>query len=448
MADSINRREFLKKSGLAAAGLAAAPYILPSGRLFAPTGNRSSEHVVMVMFAGGVRQQESVLKRYVDDSQGEPYPGNIMYNMLSGDPPEAKIVYGTGPGGINPIPAILSTPLSAQGTLFAEVTALSAGHYGGLNSLIQGSTVTTQGLKQRPVNPTLFEYLRRHGGYNATDVWFVGNGIGGSTPLLNHSAHPDYGAAYAGNFFAPTVTFGSTGADFLADAKVYHPENELAPMYKLKTFLDLQFQSLMATAGTGNLGNTEDERQSIKLFMETMHEKVENGTLDLPPVTDNGDLYTMAFAVEVLKWFKPAFMCVNLSAVDTCHSNFSGYLANLHRADHAVGHLWKSIEEIDGLAGATTLLCTPECGRNLQPNNIIDTNNWYAYDHSDQNATRIFTLMAGPSVPAGQIVGGEGNPIGLASDTMMTVADLLGVMPEVQAAGMTVSGTTSLFNYL
>jgi len=137
-----------------------------------------------------------------------------------------------------------------------------------------------------------------------------------------------------------------------------------------------------------------------------------------------------------------------LSAVDTCHSNFSGYLANLHRADHAVGHLWKSIEEIDGLAGATTLLCTPECGRNLQPNNIIDTNNWYAYDHSDQNSTRIFTLMAGPSVPAGQVVGSEGNPVGLASDTMMTVADLLGVMPEVQAAGMTVSGTTSLFNYL
>ena len=444
--DQINRRQFLKRSSLAAAGLAASPYILPSGRLFAPTGNRSSEHVVMVMFAGGVRQQESVLKRYVDDSQGEPYPGNIMYNMLNGAPPTAKIVYGTGDGGIDPIPAILSTPLQDQGTLFAEVTALSAGHFGGLNSLLQGSTVTTQGLKQRPVNPTLFEYLRRHGGYGATDVWFVGNGIGGSTPLLNHSAHPDYGASYAGNFFAPSVTFSGMGADYLADAKVYHPENELAPMYKLKTFLDLQFQALVA--GGGSLGNTEEERQSIKLFMETMYEKVENGTLDLPPVTDNGDLYTMAFAVEVLKWFKPAFMCVNLSAVDTCHSNFSGYLANLHRADHAVGHLWQSIEEIDGLAGQTTLLATPECGRNFMPNNIIDTNNWYSFDHSDSNSMRIFTLMVGPGVPQGLTIGSEGNPVGLASDTMMTVADILGVGPEVQSAGMTVAGTTSLFNYI
>ena len=90
MAARSTRREFIKKSGLAAAGLSVAPYILPSGRLFAPTGNRSSEHVVMVAFAGGVRQQESVLKRYLDDSQGEPYPGNIMYNMFSGDAPETK----------------------------------------------------------------------------------------------------------------------------------------------------------------------------------------------------------------------------------------------------------------------------------------------------------------------------------------------------------------------
>ncbi|MGB1075084.1 MAG: hypothetical protein ACPGYK_02770 [Flavobacteriales bacterium] len=446
MTAKIKRREFIKRSGLAAAGMAASPYILPSGRLFAPTGMRSSAHVVMVMFAGGVRIQESVLKRYVDDSQGEPYPGNIMYNMLNGSPPEAKIVYGTGDGGIDPIPAILNTPLQDQGTLFPEVTALSAGHFGGLNSLLQGSTVTTQGLKQRPVNPTLFEYLRRHGGYKATDVWFVGNGIGGSTPLLNHSAHPDYGASYAGNFFAPTVTFSGMGASYLADAKVYHPENELAPMYKLKTFLDLQFQSLMAEGG--NLGNTEEERQSIKLFMESMYEKVENGTLDLPPITDNGDLYTMAFAVEVLKWFNPPFMCVNLNAVDTCHSSFSGYLEALHRADHAVGHLWNSIGSIPEMAGQTTLLCTPECGRNLMPNNIIDANNWYAFDHSDANAMRVFTMMVGPNVPAGLTIGGEGNPVGLASDTMMTVADLLGVGPEVQSAGMTVSGTTSLFNYI
>ena len=78
----MKRRSFLKKTGLAAAGSAVAPFILPSGRLFAASGRRMAHHVVMVAFAGGVRQQESYLRRYVDDSQGEPYPGNIMSNLL------------------------------------------------------------------------------------------------------------------------------------------------------------------------------------------------------------------------------------------------------------------------------------------------------------------------------------------------------------------------------
>jgi len=152
----MKRREFIKKGGATAGAVIAAPYILPTGRLFAQTGSVMNNHVVMVMFAGGVRQQESVLQRYVDDSQNEPYPGNIMYNMLNGDAPEQKIVFGTGEGGIDPIPQLLDTTLASQGTLFGEVTALSRGHYGGLNSLLQGSTVTTQGLKAKPVNPTIF----------------------------------------------------------------------------------------------------------------------------------------------------------------------------------------------------------------------------------------------------------------------------------------------------
>lgn len=56
----MDRRSFVKKAGLAAAGVIAAPYILPSGRLFAQTGNRKVNHVVFCMLAGGVRNIESV----------------------------------------------------------------------------------------------------------------------------------------------------------------------------------------------------------------------------------------------------------------------------------------------------------------------------------------------------------------------------------------------------
>jgi hypothetical protein len=444
----MKRRDFIKKTGISAAGAFAVPYILPTGRLFAPTGRQLAQHVVVVMFAGGVRHQESVGKLYLDDAQeSDPYPGNIMYNMLNGTPPEQKIVYGTGQGGVNPIPSILGSPLQDQGTLFQEVTALSAGHYGGLNSIVQGSTVVTQGLKNRPVNPTIFEYLRRHGGYSATDVWMIGNGIGNSVPLLNFSDHADYGARYGANFFAPQVTFSNTCAEYLADAKVYHPENELSPMYQLKYFLDNSFDNY--SNGLLSLDNTEDEKQQIKSFMELMYEKTQNNTIAMPPVADSGDLGTMGYACEVLKYFKPACLFVNLTGVDSCHSSFTSYLAALHRADHGVGHLWNYIQnEIPEMAGNTMIIATPECGRNDNPNNIIDDNNWRAYDHSDTNATRIWSLMAGPDVPSGLVIGSNDNPIGQATDTMMTAADVLGVKPEVQTAGLVEQNTVSLFDYL
>ena len=444
----MKRRSFLKNTGITAAGALAAPYVLPSGRLFAPSGRQIAGHVVVVMFAGGVRQQESVGMRYLDDSQvGDPYPGNILTNMLTGEAPTQKIVYGTGQGGQTPIPQLLDQTLQQQGTLFKEIRALSAGHFGGLNSIVQGSTVTTQGLKQRPLNPTIFEYLRRHGGYSATDTWFIGNGISNSLPLLNFSAHQDYGSSYGANFFAPQITFGAKCAEYMADAKVYHPENELAPMYQLKYFLDQSFDNY--DEGLLALGNTEEEKQNIKAFMDQMYEKTANGTVAFPPILEGSDSVTMGYACEVLKWFKPAVLFVNLSGVDGCHSNFTNYLQAMHRADHAVGHLWDFIQnEIPDMAGDTTLILTPECGRNDNPNNIIDENNWRSYDHSDENSLRVFSMMAGPDVPSNLIIGSEDNQIGQVTDTMMTVADILGVLPEVQAAGFTASGTQSLFNHI
>lgn len=444
----MKRREFIKKTGLTAAGAIIAPYILPSGRLFAPTGSQMAQHVVVVAFAGGLRQQESVLQQYLDGSQeDDPYPGNIMYNMLTGDAPTQKIVYGTGEGGINPIPSILSDSLQTQGTLFKEVNAVSAGHYGGLNSLVQGSNVFTQGLTQRPVNPTIFEYLRRHGGYSATDVWFIGNTIGASVPLLTHSVAEGYGSAYGANFFAPNVTFGSSGIEFLADAKVYHPENELDPMYQLKYFLDNSFQNY--AEGLLNIGNTEDEKQQIKEFMESTFDKTLSGTIAHAPVNDNGDTNTIGYACEVLKEFKPACLFVNMSAIDSCHSNFTGYVSSIHRADHAVGHLWNYIQtQIPEMADNTVIICTPECGRNLEPNSILDINDWRSYDHSDNNSRRIFTLMAGVDVPSNLVIGDEANPVGQISDTMLTVADILGVKNEVISSGNLLSGTQSLFDQI
>lgn len=440
----MKRREFIKKTGALAAGSVVAPYILPSGRLFAASGSQLAPHVVLVMFAGGVRQQESILQRYLDDSQNEPYAGNILYNMLNGPAPTAKIVYGTGLGGIDPIPPILGQTIQSQGTIFNEMRAVSTGHFAGLNSLLQGSTAATQGLKQKPLNPTVFEYLRRHSDTPASKVWFIGNTIGNSVPLLNYSEHPEYGASYGANFFAPNVTFGPNGDQYLSDARVYHPEDQLSPIYEMKYFLDNSFENVGITPPL--LGNTEEEKQDIKAFMDEMFTKTQAGTIANPPITDNGDLSTVGYACEVMSWFRPTLTVVNLSAVDGCHSDFTGYLASLHRADHAVGHLWQHIQGIPGMAGNTILLAIPECGRNDEPNAISDENDWFAYDHSDMNSLRIFGAMAGPNVPSNLMVGSENNPVGLATDIVPTIGEILGFKSDVMNAGLIDGDALSLFD--
>ena len=68
----MDRRKFLKTAGLTVAGAFAAPYILPSGRLFAATGTRKVNHVVLCLYAGGVRNLESV----------QMAEGNLMPNLL------------------------------------------------------------------------------------------------------------------------------------------------------------------------------------------------------------------------------------------------------------------------------------------------------------------------------------------------------------------------------
>lgn len=434
------------------AGIAstAFPYILPSGRLFARTTAELADHVVYVLFAGGVRQQEAVLKRYLADSQGVDVEGNILINMLNGSEPERKIVYGTTPAGepdgSQPIPKILSQTLQNQGLLFPEIKAQNGGHYGGLTSLLTGNPSTAQGLKVRPVVPTIFEYLRRHRGFKASDVWFVGSGIGNSFPLLNSSDHPQYGTEFGANFVAPSVTFGAQGTNVLSNAKIYHPQEELEPIRKMRAFLNNSFR--IKAGEIDGIRNDESEKEKIKTFIRQTFEKQMSTGLYHPPVFDSHDLQTVAYAAEVLQYFKPKLLVLNLGDVDGCHANFTGYLRSLHRADHAVGWLWNFIQtQIPEMANRTIMMITPECGRNENPNPIRDENDWVAFDHSgDENTTRIFSMMVGPNVPSNLIVGSETNRIGRATDNVLTIAEIFGIKEAVKGAGLMDTQATSLFD--
>jgi hypothetical protein len=442
----MKRRNFLKNAALGTTAI-SMPFLLPSGRLFAATGSAMADHVVFVAFAGGVRQQESVLQRYLLDSQDYPSEGNIMYNLLKGDAPTEKIVYGTDGtvAGDTPIPRILSQSLESQGTIFKEMVSSHAGHYGGLNSLLTGNYQYTQGLNSKSQTPTIFEYARRHLGVPASKVWYIGNGIGNSIPLLDYSIHPDYGSQYGANFLAPTITFGNDGFNHLKNAKIYHPEEELDPMYKMKYFLDNVWYS--QGKAMPNIGNTEEEKYEIKEFFKEMFEKTEQGTVAHPPV-NGGELNSIGYACEVMKRFKPKITVVYLSSVDVCHSSFTSYLKRLHRADHGVGHLWDFIQnQIPEMAGNTAIVLAPEQGRNLESNGIVDANGFNGFDHSDANTRRVFGMMAGPGIQSNESRGSEGNSRGDLLDITPTIAEILGFKQELMNTGL-VASNQSLFDLI
>lgn len=444
----MKRRAFLKSATAAVGGL-AMPYLLPSGRLLARTQDVKAQHVILVLFAGGVRQQEAIGHRYLEDSQGEPFAGNILYNLMEGEPPIDKIVYGTDGNrpGERPITRLLDRSLQRQGTLMAEMRTDQVAHYNGLNVCLQGNYTRTQGLKQQPELPTVFEYVRRHTDFPPDKVWFIGSGIGNSIPLLSHSTHPDYGATYGANFLAPSMTFSQKGFEELADARVYHPEFELSPMEKLTWFLNQGF-TREAQQLTG-LANSSEEQYRIELFLKEMFRKTQEDQISMPVVRDNPDLRTIGYTCEVLRHFKPHLTVVNMDNVDVCHGNFTAYLRNLHRADHAVGFLWDFIHtQLPEMAAETILLVAPECGRNLLPNPIRDENNWFSYDHSDENALRVFGLMAGKSVPANLRIGRPDQPIGMTADLVPTVADILGIKDTVMQSGFLRPGAMSWFDRL
>ena len=269
-----------------------------------------------------------------------------------------------------------------------------------------------------------FEYLRRHTGFKATDTWFVSVNISGSRTLLNYSANEDYGRRYGGNFISPTTTFGSPGMEHFMNFKNYHPETEWGNILEMREFLNQNFQQ----GGLRfHIYTWQWWREYIKEFVRNTFQKVNSSSVLLPPVNDNGDLKTIGFAVELLNWFKPKLMVVDMTNIDVCHGDYTSYLKNLHRADHGVGFLWREIQRIPEMAGKTTMIVMPEHGRDLEHNPIQDDNDWYAYDHSgnNENTRRIFSLMAGPGIDGGLRVGNPEMPVGDASDIVPTIADYL-----------------------
>ncbi len=420
----MRRRDFIKKASLATAGAFVAPYILPSGRLFAATGAQKAKHVVFCLFAGGVRNLESIQKK----------EGNLMPYTFSGTESISPDIIG----GMTPLAAPPGLPLQSYGTLFKDFRYKQGptGHYNGHTTAITGVyTHTDLDLKAHPESPTIFEYYRKHTSPVKTSLnaWWLSNSLG-PYPALNYSKDTGYGAIYGANYIQPASIISLAGYDVLGNPKTFNTTEE-ASIKKLRQAFDNNF-GIISSVGDAGVTNTSMDAASVESFIAQSFTKALGGQYTNPWGISGGmnnDMFTMLYAEEIIDQFKPELLVVNMQGVDVCHTDFTQYCNNMRMADYALSHLWNKIQSTPGMANDTVLIVAPEHGRNQQSNSLRDAFGRYAIDHTSDNTSReIFCLVVGPpgTVKQGQVItnaSGEGESI----DIVPTIADVLGFYNDI-----------------
>lgn len=423
----MKRRDFVRQSALTAAGLIGMPYLLPSGRLFASSGSRKANHVVFCLFAGGIRNLESVQK-------GE---GNLMRGMLKG-------TEGISPdiaSKIASLPATMGAPLQNSGTLFKQFRYLSgpSGHYNGHTTALTGRyTDNSLSLLERPSDPTIFELYRKHSSpdKSAMNAWWIAH-TNDLYPILNYSNYPGYGPAYGANQLSPNSLFNNSGKNNFG-SPLQHDAGKVLGLDKMNAFLNGGFNGAGAALNSG-ISNDSADRIKLLSFMDTMYKEYSAGQHANPwgvgAQNMNGDMRNVFYAEKVMQAFKPELLVVNMFGVDVCHSNFTNYCDALQKADWAVNHLWNTIQNTPGMANDTVMIIAPEIGRNSSPNTILDANGRGGLDHTSNDAMsrELFCMVMGP--PGVVQTNYTVNQIyGESIDIVPTIANVLGFESDISVS--------------
>jgi hypothetical protein len=426
----MERRAFIKKAGIATVGAFVLPYILPSGRLFAATGSRKVNHVVLVMFAGGLRNLETVKQNQ----------SNLMSTMLKDITPFSA---QNGIADVLPASPLGTSRLMQYGTLMQEFRFKEGptGHYNGHITALTGRySMADINLRSNPEYPTIFEYYRKHndGALNTSglNAWWISDSLG-PYPALNYSSYEGYGSTYGANYMQPSALISWDGYSNFGNPKNFSGD-EMQAVQKIRAFCDANFANQYAAESVGVV-NSPAERQMLNDFLHELFQGASSpgyNTWGFGNKMSN-DLINLYYSEKIIQKFKPELTVLNMQDVDVCHTDFTKYCNGLRKADWGVSHLWNTIENTPGMAGDTVMIVVPEHGRNLAPNTVVDAYGRPAFDHnSDATSREIFCLIVGPAgvVYQDKVLTKE---YGESIDVVPTIADLLGFRDRIPSGMLT-----------
>jgi len=431
----MKRRNFIKKVGFTTAAAIGVPYLLPSGRLFAATGARKANHVVFCLFAGGVRNLESVHQN----------DGNLMPYTLKDIDPTVGISSDIF-DGINFVPPNTGITLQEQGTLYKEFRMKygPTGHYGAHATAMTGVyTGENLNINANPQYPTIFELYRKHNSpsMSAKNTWWVSNSLG-AYAHLNYSTYVGYGPDFGANYIQPASIISQEGFDNLGNSRVYST-NEEEKINTLRGFCDAHFSS-QYNGAANSITNTEEDKKEIESFINQCFIDAANGAFNDPWGIGGGlfnnDMSTVHFAEKIIQEYKPELLVVNMQDIDIAHSNFTLYANNIQKADYALAHLWNTIQNTPGMMNDTILIAMPEHGRNQDGNGLYDNFGREALDHNNDEMSReIFALILGPNgvVVQDQVFSENGQEKGESIDIVPTIANILGFDNDIPGGLLT-----------
>jgi hypothetical protein len=430
---AISRRGFLGGLGVAAAGAALAP-LIKVRRAFGDH-SFSTHKIVIVAIGGGLRNREAL-------GMAE---GATMPNLM-GDVP---LIDGFGAGAAGApivapeyaamvpelaLPSVLSSPLHEQGTLITNLRYAEGapGHLQGHACLLSGyyNNIENRSDARLPV-PTMFELHRRATDMPATDTWYL-SVPGGFYRALQASNHPEFGARYGGSYISPPgvlspiVPITTSGQRELDISGTFElpivPRDEAADAAVGRLTAVLDGNSPRYAVDRSVFRSTVEENQQIhahlaEIFGDSTYQAFFPDSFGIGTRNDDGgvnetqDALTTYHAEQILQKFQPTVLAMSLLDIDTCHSDFNGYLRGQQVADACVTHLWNFIQSTEGLAGETTMLVLPEHGRHLFMNGQNpDSYGRSGIDHGlgDDGDRDVWMLALGPDIEPGQVIAPTG----------------------------------------
>ena len=374
------RRDVLRDAAIGGGALGALGIL--GGAKLPRCAERKTERVVLVAFAGGVRTKETF-----------GTPANVP-NLVS---------------------------MADEGVLYTRMRTANLGHYGAALSIFTGIS-EARGIRDnsRGPDPTLFEYLRKDLGLDASDVWITTSG-GAQQANYAFGLHPDYGPRYGATTLDGDGIFNKEFRSLLArfERPRAMPDDEKAALDALRRSM----------AGAGD-GDAAREAENLARIEEYILNELTRGTSDISGA-GAGDAKALRLARNLLSIFKPKVTAVVLQNADTAHGSFNGYQEVIRRNDAAIGELMTAIREDYELAQTTSVFVMPEFGRDR------DLNSRRGLDHGDgSDDLRYVTCLAwGPDFGRGRVVKDEGRVI----DVTPTICDLFGASAK-QSKGSRLKG--------